>query len=183
MFLRVLYDILSVFASPADPGSRTPDLGDGARSWPIGVLLEGSWGGSGRLLDAHGRLLGGFCSLLGSWSPLRAPLEAPWSALEELLGVSWRCLGDSWRVLGGVWRSCGGVLEASWRHLKGSWALLRASWKRLVAVCLIIGEDLNFQWVSLIFEVLGACGTLRWRLKTIQNNELIMGTREPLEAS
>ena len=138
------HQIVSAFASPADPGSRTPDLGDGARSWPIGVLLEGSWGGSGRLLDAHGRLLGGFCSLLGSWSSLRAPLEAPWSALEELLGVSWRCLGGSWRVLGGVWRPCGGVLEASWRRLKGSLALLRASWKRLVAVCSMSCEKQRF---------------------------------------
>ena len=76
-------------------------------------------------------------------------------------------------------------MEASWRRLKGSLALLRASWKRLVAACLIIGKTLNFQWFSLTFEVLGACGTLHWRLKSIQNRvlELIMGTRELLEAS
>ena len=139
----------------------------------------------GGLLDPPGRLLGGSCSLLSSWRHLSAPLEAPWSALGELLEGSWRSLGGSWRVLGGVWRPCGCVLEASWRRLKGSLALLRASWKRLVAVCLIIGKTLFFQWFSSIFEVLGACGTLHWRSTSIQNRalELIMGTRELLEAS
>ena len=76
------------------------------------MLLEGSWGTLGELLDPPGRLLGGSCSLLGSWKSLRAPLEASWSALGELLGVSWRCLGVSWRILGSVWRPCGSLLEA-----------------------------------------------------------------------
>ena len=32
----VVVGIVSAFASPADPGSRTPDLGDGA-------LMDASW--------------------------------------------------------------------------------------------------------------------------------------------
>ena len=97
-------------------------------------------GHPGGLLDPPGCLLGGSCSLLGSWRPLSAPLEAPWSALGELLGWSWRCLGGSWRVLGGVWRPFGSLLEASWRQ---RWVILRrfggvlghpgASWRALEA--------------------------------------------------
>ena len=33
---NVHYSIVSAFASPADPGSRAPDLGDGA-------LMDASW--------------------------------------------------------------------------------------------------------------------------------------------
>ena len=101
---------------------------------PLCSLLKASWGAPGGLLgdpggllDPPGRLLGGSCSLLGSWRPLRAPLETPWSALGELLGVSWRCLGGSWTVLGGVWRHFGGVLKASEGSLDAPESILEAS--------------------------------------------------------
>ena len=104
----------------------------------------GLLGHPGGLLDPPGRLLGGSCRLLSSWRHLSAPLEAPWSALGELLEGSWRCLGSSWRVLGVVWRAFGSHLEASWRRWKGSWTLPRASWKRLAAILSIMRKPCIF---------------------------------------
>ena len=96
---------VSAFASPADPASRTPDLGPwGVQSDPQtapGVVKTVPW-----------RVPG------GSWTPL--------SSSGELLGVVAGVLEGSRGLLGGVLVCLGAILGSSWRLLGSSWDLIRS---------------------------------------------------------
>ena len=95
--------------------------------------------------------------------------------------MSWRLLEGSWRRLEVLWRRLGGLLETFEGFFGAPESILEASGGCLREYL----KNNDFHCFSLMFEVLGACGTLHWRLKSIQNRvlELIMGTRELLEAS
>ena len=90
--------------------------------------------------------------------------------------MSWKLLEGSWRRLEGFRQQFGGVLEAFEGFLDAPESILEASGGYMVNYV----KDICFQcFFSLVFEVLGACGTLLWRSTSIQNRvwELIMGTR------
>ena len=91
--------------------------------------------------------------------------------------MSWKLLEVSWRRREGFRQPFGGVLEAFEGFLDAPESILEASGGYIVNI--VKNIVFFFQCFSLVFEVLGACGTLLWRLKSIQNRvlELSMGTR------
>ena len=89
--------------------------------------------------------------------------------------VPWKLLEGSWRRREGFRQPFGGVLEAFEGFLDAPESILEASGGYIVNYV----KNFFFQCSSLVFEILGACGTLLRRSKSIQNRvwELIMGTR------
>ena len=89
--------------------------------------------------------------------------------------MSWRLLEGFSRCLECFWQPFGGVLEAFEGFLDAPESILEAS-----GGCLFdYRKTLFTRLFSLIFQVTGACGTLLWRLNSIQHRvlELIMGTK------
>ena len=99
------HQIVSAFAGPADPASRTPDLGPwGVQSNPQttpGVVKIDPW-----------RVPG------GSWTPL--------SSSGEPLGVVAGVLEGSKGMLGGVLVCPGAIWGSFWRLLGPSWEPIRS---------------------------------------------------------